>query len=186
VGHSWVPEFLIFSLFLWIYECAKKFVGFKALTAVSTKMAVFWVVTLCSLVEVYQYFSGSCCLHRQGTWWWRQQVSLKCWWTSTRLHGVTTQKTAIFIFEDNLFFLNIANIRRCFKKVQNAKIWAQHLEISWETNQFCEFLLFNAVAFITLSTVDRIKVKMYESCFWKITDLNLLPWEKGSYNFLAH
>jgi hypothetical protein len=29
-------------------------VGFEVLTAVSTKMAVFWVVAPCSLVEVYQ------------------------------------------------------------------------------------------------------------------------------------
>jgi hypothetical protein len=28
--------------------------------AVSTKMAVFWVVALCSLVEVYQCFRGPC------------------------------------------------------------------------------------------------------------------------------
>jgi hypothetical protein len=32
----------------------------------STKMAVFWVVAPCSLVEVYQRFRGPCCLHHQG------------------------------------------------------------------------------------------------------------------------
>jgi hypothetical protein len=42
------------------------FVGFEFLTAVSTKMAVFWVVAPCSLVEVYQRFRGACCLHHQG------------------------------------------------------------------------------------------------------------------------
>jgi hypothetical protein len=31
-------------------------VGFEVLTVVSTKMAVFWVVAPCSLVEVYQRF----------------------------------------------------------------------------------------------------------------------------------
>jgi hypothetical protein len=31
-----------------------------------TKMAVFWVVAPCSLVEFYQYFRGPCCLHHQG------------------------------------------------------------------------------------------------------------------------
>jgi hypothetical protein len=41
-------------------------VGFEGLTAVSMKMAVFWVVMLCSLVEVYQCVRGSCCLHHQG------------------------------------------------------------------------------------------------------------------------
>jgi hypothetical protein len=30
------------------------------------KMAVFWVVAPCSLVEVYQRFRGTCCLHHQG------------------------------------------------------------------------------------------------------------------------
>jgi hypothetical protein len=41
-------------------------VGFEVLTAVSTKMAVFWVVAPYSLVEVYQRFGGPCCLHHQG------------------------------------------------------------------------------------------------------------------------
>jgi hypothetical protein len=30
------------------------------------KMAVFWVVASCSLVDVYQRFRGPCCLHHQG------------------------------------------------------------------------------------------------------------------------
>jgi hypothetical protein len=30
------------------------------------KIAVFWVVAPCSLVEVYQRFGGPCCLHHQG------------------------------------------------------------------------------------------------------------------------
>jgi hypothetical protein len=29
------------------------------------KMAIFWVVVLCSLVEVYWCFIGACCLHYQ-------------------------------------------------------------------------------------------------------------------------
>jgi hypothetical protein len=39
--------------------------GFEVLTASNMKMAVFWVVTLCSLVEVYRRFRGTCCLHHQ-------------------------------------------------------------------------------------------------------------------------
>jgi hypothetical protein len=35
-------------------------------TSEQKKMAVFWVVALCSLVEVYQRFRGPCCLHHQG------------------------------------------------------------------------------------------------------------------------
>jgi hypothetical protein len=34
-------------------------VGFEVLTAASMNMAVFWVVTPCSLVEVYQCFRGN-------------------------------------------------------------------------------------------------------------------------------
>jgi hypothetical protein len=41
-------------------------VGFEVLMAVSTKMAVFWVVVPYCLVEVYQRFRGPCCLHHQG------------------------------------------------------------------------------------------------------------------------
>jgi hypothetical protein len=37
--------------------------------AVSMKMAVFWVVAPCSLVEVYQRFRGPCRLHHQGDEW---------------------------------------------------------------------------------------------------------------------
>jgi hypothetical protein len=57
-------------------------VGFEALTAVSTKMAVFWFVAPGSLVEVYQRFRGPCCRHHQG-----------------QLHGAITQKTAIYVIE---------------------------------------------------------------------------------------
>jgi hypothetical protein len=45
---------------------SKHSVGFEVLTAVSTKMAVFWVLAPCSLVEVYQRFRGPCCFHHQG------------------------------------------------------------------------------------------------------------------------
>jgi hypothetical protein len=61
------------------------FAGFEVLTAVSTKMAVFWVVAPCSVVEVYQRFRGPCCLHHQGD-------------------GATTQKTAIFVMCLGFFF----------------------------------------------------------------------------------
>jgi hypothetical protein len=41
-------------------------VGFEVLTAVSMKIAVFWVVAPCSLVEVYQRLRGPWCLHHKG------------------------------------------------------------------------------------------------------------------------
>jgi hypothetical protein len=41
-------------------------VGFEVLTAVSTKMAIFWVVAPYSLVEIYQRFRGPCRLPDDG------------------------------------------------------------------------------------------------------------------------
>jgi hypothetical protein len=43
------------------------------------KIAVFWVIAPCSLVEVYQRFRGPCCLHHQGDRLQprRQQSSIK-------------------------------------------------------------------------------------------------------------
>jgi hypothetical protein len=61
----------------------------EVLTAVSTMMAVFWVVAPCTLAEVCQCCSDLGC-HR------RQYGPLKRRWTSTGLHAATTQKTAIF------------------------------------------------------------------------------------------
>jgi hypothetical protein len=40
-------------------------IGFEVLKAASMKMAVFWVVTPCRLVEVYQRLRGTYCLHHQ-------------------------------------------------------------------------------------------------------------------------
>jgi hypothetical protein len=59
---------MLLYLFYFIEELRKNkppFVGFEVLTAVSMKMAVFWVVAPCSLVEVYQRFRSPCCLHHQ-------------------------------------------------------------------------------------------------------------------------
>jgi hypothetical protein len=58
--------YLSCNIVLVTFSYCFKEVGFEVLTAVSTKMAVFWVVMLCSLVEVYQCFGGPCCLHHQG------------------------------------------------------------------------------------------------------------------------
>jgi hypothetical protein len=47
----------------WHITNIKLYVGFEVLKAVITKMAVFWVIAPCSLVEVYQRFRGPCWLH---------------------------------------------------------------------------------------------------------------------------
>jgi hypothetical protein len=81
----------------------------------ASKMTVFWVVAPWSLVEVCQRFRGTSCLHNQDSspLWWRQQVPLKRK-TSTRLHGATTRKTAIFI----LATVRTSNPTKCFKSAQ--------------------------------------------------------------------
>jgi hypothetical protein len=85
-------------------------------THVNIKMAAFWVVAPCSLVEIYWRFRAALCLHHKddvgamSPWWWRHKVQLKHRWTSTILHGATTQKTAIFIF---VAFRHLTNIIKC-------------------------------------------------------------------------
>jgi hypothetical protein len=68
-------------------------VGFEVFMAASMNMAVIWVVAPCSLVEVYRRFRGACCLHHQGVTL-IMEAPLNRWYA--RLHGATTQKTAIF------------------------------------------------------------------------------------------
>jgi hypothetical protein len=102
-------------------------VWLEVLTAVTMKMAVFWVVAPCWVVWVYRRFRSLYCLHHQSDdihshspenlksylvylygeatdcfaisspWWWKQYRPLKRRWTHTSLHGATTQKRAIFI-----------------------------------------------------------------------------------------
>jgi hypothetical protein len=42
-----------------------KFVTFEILTAVAMNNTVFLDVTVANLVEIYQQFGGTCCLHLQ-------------------------------------------------------------------------------------------------------------------------
>jgi hypothetical protein len=42
------------------------YVRYEVLTAANMRMAVFWVVAPCSLVEVHRRFRRACCLHHQG------------------------------------------------------------------------------------------------------------------------
>jgi hypothetical protein len=61
------------------------------------KMAVFWVVAPCSVPEVYQRFRGACCFHYQDALMMETESTSETPVNSIRLHGTTTQKTAIFI-----------------------------------------------------------------------------------------
>jgi hypothetical protein len=41
-------------------------VRFQVLNAANMRMAVFWVVTPCSLIKFYRRFRDTCCLHQLG------------------------------------------------------------------------------------------------------------------------
>lgn len=77
----------------------------------------FWDVIPHNLVDRYQYFERSCCLHLQDrrvtptllSWRLRQQVPLKFWCLPTKLHSNTFQKTIILIFTT----MRTSNIRIC-------------------------------------------------------------------------
>jgi hypothetical protein len=66
VGQSAMAKQINTGIFYYRNKYFNKCVRFEVLTAVSTKIAVFWVVALCSLVEVYQRFKGPCWLHHHG------------------------------------------------------------------------------------------------------------------------
>ena len=54
----------------------------------------YCLVAQCSLVETDHDHRGALYLHLLPLW--RQKGSLKHWYCSTRLHGITSQKTVIF------------------------------------------------------------------------------------------
>jgi len=56
------------------------------------KIALWRGVTPCSLIETYRLFTETCCPHIPL---WRQQDTVKCPYTSTRIHGVTVQSTSV-------------------------------------------------------------------------------------------
>jgi hypothetical protein len=63
-------------------------------------------------------------------WWWRQQGPLKRWWTSTRLHGATTQKTAISVV---IFFV-------CYYQ----RIWQTAYNRIFRVRQIIVYIYFHA------------------------------------------
>jgi hypothetical protein len=103
---------------------------FEVLTAASMKIAVFWVVAPCSLVEVYQRFRGPCCLHHQDddtksvfiTAWrsrrnrniWKSET-LKVWWASQTDESLLLNKVRYkhkeFVFS---LYLNV-----CMRELRN-------------------------------------------------------------------
>jgi hypothetical protein len=64
---------------------------YVVLTAVSMK-SIFRDMIPYSMVPMHERFSGTCCLRHWDRW---QQVYLKCWHLSTKLCGITSQKTVM-------------------------------------------------------------------------------------------
>jgi len=99
------------------FKCTQCYTSlrFEILKASTLNFAVFWYVTLCSLVKTYRRFGEISDLRRQRwqnsrdvsderrgpgseqiPWWWRQQVSVKRRYTSTGRYGINSQKTVTF------------------------------------------------------------------------------------------
>ena len=65
---------------------------------------------LCHMVQVYQHFTGSCCLQYHGRWWWcRQQDPLQHPYMSTRLQGyhIPCDNNVKKWYSQNFFFTAI-------------------------------------------------------------------------------
>jgi hypothetical protein len=71
------------------------------------KMAVFWVVAPCILVEVYRLFRGTCCLHHQGDDF-DNGGSKRLWNVGKRLPDFTAQQPRIQPSSRvNMFIFNV-------------------------------------------------------------------------------
>jgi hypothetical protein len=55
---------------------------------VKKQIKIFWDM-MYSLAERYQHFRGTCCFYLQARRW-RQQVPLKCWYLSTKVHSIAS------------------------------------------------------------------------------------------------
>jgi hypothetical protein len=66
------------------------------------KMAVFWVATPCSMLEVYRRFRGTCCLHHQPWWWQSVRTAKKSQhFTITKINWLTLFREIIAVYSEN-------------------------------------------------------------------------------------
>jgi GH43 family beta-xylosidase len=77
------------------------------------KITVFWNVAVCSLVNMYHYFRGSCSLHLQGR---RDTLTLKMeaavfskTLVDVSLYGFTVQGTVILILQMYKYFFTLSS-----------------------------------------------------------------------------
>jgi hypothetical protein len=105
---------------------------------------IFWDVTPCSPAKVHRRFEGTSCLRHQV---WSElkarnreeaYVPSECRWTSTRRHGVTSQKIILFM--------------ATFVRTSNSG-WAEHLEGRTSSYNFLLKLKLNSVAFVSEQTM---------------------------------
>jgi hypothetical protein len=62
---------------------------------IKIRFTVFWNVTPCTLLAGYQCFVGTCWLLLHPSAWKIEKVSPKLWNSSSKLHGIPSQKTVI-------------------------------------------------------------------------------------------
>jgi hypothetical protein len=67
---------------------------FVLIIVLSIKITAFCPVTPCNLVDGYQHFGETYCLHPFLSWRW-QQVSPQCWHPFIKLYGVISQKVVV-------------------------------------------------------------------------------------------
>jgi hypothetical protein len=121
--------------------------GFEVLTAVSMKIAVFWVVAPCSLVEVYQRFRGPCYLHHQGE----------------------SQQTAIFAFPS----LQRTSTRRTSEYCLGT-FTAVNLFISVSPVE-CSVCHYSPSAFSSLSFIQKVNALQCSISHFGLYDLSTSP-----------
>jgi hypothetical protein len=88
----------------------------------STYMCMVFISLFLARCSVISYFYSS-------PWWWRQQGPLKRWYNSTRLHGATTQKTAIFSYfygRSKPCFSNTTHFRISYKRKYKGMLYNEN------------------------------------------------------------
>jgi hypothetical protein len=112
-----------------------------------TKISVFWVVAPCSLVEVYQRFKGSCCLHHQGD-----------------EGAASTSETLVNFFQTTRRYNPEDSHLRTHRR-ENLKSY-KRLHINWRENKFCfnpyvlNFIICSLLYYDALSTAGIIWHRM--------------------------